>query len=246
MIDESNIVKTIAPIPIEDLKKYFANKDVQFVIDYSNSKLAGNRLLTYISNLDIPSNIDFTNSSREEVESLLKEYLKSTVLVNVFSLEMLAIRVLSEYKNVHIGEKIFESFVEDNLDLIKAWASKINSLTLYCLYSIESEETKNFVRTFEEDDTDDMQGINFVNLIKHESIFNLFENIDRNELKYYSKYFNDYMFRGKNLYSFWASETNPMFLLTYGIISGELKSKEYFSAKRQSIQEVTSDVALIQ
>lgn len=240
-----NIIKTIAPIPIEDLKKYFVNKETQFIIDYSNSKLLGNKLLTYLSNLDIPVDIDFSNSSREEVEELLKDYLKSSALVNINSLEQITIRVLNEYKDVHLGEKIFEKFIEDNLDLIQPWISKISSLALYCLYIVELEETKNFVQTFEENDTDDLVGVNFVSLIKHEALFSLFENIKQEELKYYSKYFNNYMFKGKNLYSFWATDMNPMFLLTYGIVSGEIKPEEYFSAKQQTIQEVLADAALI-
>ena len=28
------------------------------------------------------------------------------------------------------------------------------------------------------------------------------------------------MFRGKNLYSYWANENNPLFLITFGISEG--------------------------
>ena len=51
----TNVIKTIAPIAIEDLKKYFLDKSITYNIDYTNSKIKGTKLLTYISNLDIPS-----------------------------------------------------------------------------------------------------------------------------------------------------------------------------------------------
>ena len=35
----TNIIKTIAPIAIEDLKKYFLDKSITYNIDYTNSKI---------------------------------------------------------------------------------------------------------------------------------------------------------------------------------------------------------------
>jgi hypothetical protein len=52
------------------------------------------------------------------------------------------------------------------------------------------------------------------------------------------------MFKGKNMYSYWANENNPLFLLTYGISSGIVDTDEYISSKKQDIQEL-SNVASI-
>ena len=46
-----NVIETTAPIKIEELKKYFADKETFYVIDYANSDLKGSKLLTYLSNL---------------------------------------------------------------------------------------------------------------------------------------------------------------------------------------------------
>ena len=41
-----NFIKTTAPISIDNLKKYFVDKDTFFLIDYKNSALNGSKLLT--------------------------------------------------------------------------------------------------------------------------------------------------------------------------------------------------------
>ena len=51
------IIETKAPISIEDLKKNFTETDVKYLIDYSISDLKGKKLITYLSNLDIPADI---------------------------------------------------------------------------------------------------------------------------------------------------------------------------------------------
>jgi hypothetical protein len=46
------------------------------------------------------------------------------------------------------------------------------------------------------------------------------------------------MFKGKNLYSYWANINNPMFLLTFGIGSGDVTTEQYVEARNQSIQGI--------
>ena len=67
------IIETKAPISIEDLKKHFTEKDVSYLIDYSTSELKGKKLLTYLSNLDIPA--DIKNVDLELVKEYTKEYI---------------------------------------------------------------------------------------------------------------------------------------------------------------------------
>jgi hypothetical protein len=83
-----NIIETIAPISIENLKKHFTDKEVFYLIDYKNSELKGKKLLTYLSNLDLPADI------KEPDLELVKEYLHSVTLVNIESLENIIIDIL--------------------------------------------------------------------------------------------------------------------------------------------------------
>lgn len=221
--DNMNVVHTTAPISIENLKKYFANKDTFFVIDYANSELKGQKLLTYVGNLDIP--VDVANFDLEFV----KEYLHSTSIVSLPSLEMCVIEILFEFKKL-IDTTNYSDFIEQNTAILSEWKQKLDSLTLYNLFTVDAPEFKEYVEGFPVNPTDSLEGANFISLLKHESFFNWYSSINDKELAFYSKYFNEYMFKGKNLYSFWANENNPMFLLTWGIASGTVNSEEFKNA----------------
>lgn len=203
-----NIIETTAPIGIDYLKQYFTDKTTTFIIDYEKSELKGQKLLTYLSNLELPCDV------KNYDEQFIKDYLETTALVNIPSLELDVIELLAQLK---LGKSV--PFKHDLLN----WEKKIDSLTLYNMNTIKSEQIKDWVKSFPEDDTNDLKGINFVSLIKNEEMYSLFNNVKEKNLTYFTKYFNDYMFKGHNLYTFWANENNPMFLLTWGITSGEAK-----------------------
>lgn len=212
-----NIVKTTAPISIDLLKGYFSNPDTKFIINYKESKLQGSKLLIYLSNLDIPSDIEFDNDF--EFFELLKIYLESTFLLNINSLENATIDALLTHKGIVINEKYLE-FVKENSVILDEWKSRLESLLVYNLYTIDSKEIKSLLDVYEKVDGKELQGLNFVSLLKHENLYLLYENINNNDLKFYQGYFTEYMFKGNNLYSFWSNENNPLFLATFGIANG--------------------------
>ena len=72
------IIETTAPIAIEDLKKHFEDKETSYLVDYEKSELKGEKLLTYLSNLDLPCDL------KNITPDLLKDYFHSTSLVNCF------------------------------------------------------------------------------------------------------------------------------------------------------------------
>lgn len=228
-----NIIETIAPISIENLKKYFTDKTIVYLVDYENSTLKGAKLLTYLSNLDLPCDIKLTNT--EEDYSLVKDYMTSPMLSNIRSLEFKVIEILMEYKGLLV-DKTNQEFITDNQELLSKWASKLDSLTIYNMYMINSAEFKQFAESHPHDDTDDLVGVNFISLLKHPEFYSFYSKIPKENLKFYTKYFNEYMFKGKSLFSFWANENNPLFLLTYGISEGIVTGKEYVEAKKETAQ----------
>lgn len=226
-----NLIETAAPISIDNLKKYFENKDTRFIISYSESTLKKEKLLTYLSNLDIPCDINFANCSEEECYEMLQTYLHSPMLVNIPSIEQAVIHILGQARKVYPMQD--EKFINDNQEILNSWNKKLDSLTLYNMDIVADESFTDFVESFSKDDTDSLEGINFVSLIKNSNMFDLYSNIDQTQLTYYTKYFNDYMFKGKNLYSFWATENNPMFLLTFGIAEGIVTPETYTEALKK-------------
>jgi len=231
----SETVKTTAPLAVDELKKYFVDKETKFIIDYENSTLKGEKLLTYLGNLDLP--VDVENYTDE----LLEAYLHSKSIVNIPSIELNIIDLLLGYKFTFMPQSpdnnLYGEFYSKNKDILDKWVSKLNSLSLYNMWTIEADEFKEHVKSYPEDSSNDLEGVNFVSILKHEDFFMWFDKVEEDSLKYYSKYFNDYMFKGKSLYNFWANENNPMFLLTWGIASGEINAKEYHDAKYKDMAE---------
>ena len=238
-----NIVNTVAPISIDNLKKFFIDKSTFYVIDYKNSTIKGTKLLTYLSNLDIPCDINFDGCTKEECYDMIKDYMHASMIVNIKSLELTVISLLMQLKG--IIKKYDEDFLNSNIDIMKHWVTRIDSLTLYNMLIIGDEEFKEFIEAHESNDTDSLVGVNFVSLIKHPEMYELYQTIDQSAVINYTKYFNEYMFKGKNLYSYWANENNPMFLLTFSIASGNLSADEYNKAKSQTIEEL-ENVASVQ
>lgn len=229
------MIETIAPIPIEELKKYFTDKSISYVIDYEQSKLKGAKLLTYISNLEMPIDIKMTRENRYE---MLEEYIKFPMLMNCNSLEILMIDVLLETKGIYSG--IHSEFISEHKDVLDKWVNKIESLSLYNMFTINDDKFKEFVDSYPKDDTDELEGINFVSLLKHKQTYKLFNKLDKTKLKNYTTYFNENMFKGNNLFSYWANNNNPMFLLTVSISNGSLDREKYFAAKNKTIQELSN------
>lgn len=211
------LIVTTAPISIEELKKYFVNKDTKYIIDYKNSKLQGMKLLTYLSNLDIPCDVK-VDSDSEDFYSLLKDYFNNPFLVSIETLEVAAIRVLLTDKGI-VEDSSLTKFIEDNREIINKWTSVLESLTLYNMYIVQQPALTEFVKSHDLIQGTDLVGINFVNLLKYEEFYDFYEILNKNNLKYYQNYFDDYLFKGKNLYNYWANENNPLFCLMYGIIT---------------------------
>lgn len=229
------IINTPAPISLDNLKKYFTDNSISYVIDYSNSTLKGAKLLTYVSNLDLPIDIEFDPKS-EDGQELIKAYLESTALVNVLSLELAVIDYLLDYRFSDTAS----NFVLENNELFSRWAQMLDSATIFNMYMLNDESFKNYARQFPEQTFDKVLGINFVQLFKHDSFYTFYQKVDQENLKFIPQLFDGYIFKGKNLYSFWAVETNPLFLLTWGIASGITTGEEYANAYALSLSEINN------
>lgn len=233
-----NFVETVAPISIDNLKKYFTDKTTFFVINYKDSTLKGSKLLTYLSNLDIPCDIDCSGCDEQEVYALFSDYLHTSMIVNIPSLEKAITAILLQFKGM--SKNIDHKFIEENKEILQKWSSKLDSLTLYNMHIIGQDEFKVFAESFEKDDSSELEGVNFISMLKNDYFYAFYEKVEQENLRFYTNYFNDYMFKGKNMYSYWANDNNPIFLLTYGIAEGMITGESYNSAKQKTLEELAN------
>ena len=90
-----------------------------------------------------------------------------------------------------------------------------------------------FVESYPKDETEDVRGINFVSLLKHKEFYSYYQIPKESIVKNYTKYFKDYMFKGKSLFEYWATESNPLFLMTWAVAEGKFDTKEYLKGKEK-------------
>jgi hypothetical protein len=240
-----NTINTIAPIAIEELKKYFVDDTTEFIIDYKNSTLKGSKLLIYLGNLNVPCDLD-AESDNEFLE-LLKDYFNAKTLVSIPKLELAAIEVLfgnkelldSDYQGILSLEQV-TNFNKENSEIIEKWVCILDSLTLYNMKIVNVPEFHEFVESFPTNDTDELTGINFVNILRYQDFYLYYGKINEKNLTNYRRYFSEYMFKGKNLFHFWANEVNPLFLINMGIANGFLKPGELAAAADKDIAQINA------
>jgi len=218
-------IKTVCPIPMEQLKQFFSNKEnYVFEIDYENSSLQGDKLLTYLSNIDIPCDIDPATISNEQLNDLLKEYItNTTTLINIPLLVTHALICLLTIKSDNkviwdcpqgFTKEQTESFVVANFDSLRAMLDVLESTMLYNINSIACDELKEETKEFDTVDNKNYCGINFVWLVQRQEFVHLLENIDKNKQKYYTHQYDKYIYKGKCLFDFWMHPNNHIALFT--------------------------------
>lgn len=211
----SKVIETTAPISIDLLKEYFTDNSISFLVDYDNSTIKGEQLLTFISNIDIPIDLKFSDDS---VFDIVEEYLKFTSIVSVPSLERLVLQILMHMKGIENNDKL-QVFADRYSELLNHWLDRIESMAVYNIYTIQQLRT-DITEQFEEDDTADLTGINFIKMLNYVDWY-LLTNDVRHQPKIYTKYFNDYMFKGDNLFKYWATENNMLYVATMAILDNE-------------------------
>ena len=170
-----NLKETVAPIPIELLKEYFADDSIVFKIDCSASTLKGNKLLTYLSNLDVPTILSgFQQVPVEEKFDLIKDYMNHNLMINSTELEVTVLNILFQAADLEfqcwwdgeyiLNEEEVKNFVVENNQLTDKWLTMMASLSVYNVYTIKDFK-EGIIKDFSIIDDYDYCGVNFASLI---------------------------------------------------------------------------------
>ncbi len=235
---EREIRRVVAPLTMDQIKEFFINKNLLFVIDYAKSSVKGKVFLTYISNLDLPAEVDFADTSVEERMELLKDFMESRNINETKGLTLLTAAVLLHNKGVNI-ERDIVPFVPLSLDEMKAFAAKnpalmerwytfLDSMMLFAMYSVQLVETTDdgsqvaipafetafpgFFDKYEKIDDPLYIGSNVVNLFRIPLFLELYFSIPApTPGKYFKQQFTEYMFKGKRLIHYFDVPENSFF-----------------------------------
>lgn len=207
-------------LPLDDnqLLEFIDNQDKVYEINFSKNTLDNQTALTYLSNLEMKCNVDFSNLSLEQKFDLIKTYMMFDSMVSIENLEKITLQIFNQYKGLIIEDSILDilskdeisSFIKENQDLLQKYDEVLSSIFFFNLMSFYNNEEKELMK---KGCTKIIQnpryiGINFVNLLKYPEFYAQFL-LDKPKYTYYFKeYFEDYMFKGYNLFKFLQTENN--------------------------------------
>lgn len=234
----SNIIETTVPIPVSTLRDIIGKEDVKLIVDLSGSKVNPQQALIYLSNLELNIDVIF---SEEDKLNVLSAYLTLPTLLKCPKLETMALELILQVKEVILIDWLNDEWIEEHSEIITKWISLIDSMTLYMLTTVNDDGLREEVNKYPLDESSDTKGINFVHLFDNILFPVALSTVNKDLLKNYSKYFNDYMYKGKSLFHFWAVPENDFHLTMVMLASEELVSDEDFSTLIDDIKKSNNE-----
>lgn len=231
------IIESGAPLDIQDLKHVFNDRDsVYYLIDYDQSSLKEKGLLFYLSNLEIPGDIVFSEETPlEDKFTTIKSYMEISNLIDAPTLAATVASLLFRYKG--LDEQVVENpifteeesdlFIEQNKELMDRWCLFMDSLFIYALYVFyQSEMIKEATKDGEEDpilppnpvqqavpeiDNSAFIGHNLIYVCGQEGFYEWYFSIelpDIRNMRFFTHQFTEYCFKGNNLFHYFIENGN--------------------------------------
>lgn len=210
------------PFSIDVLQDIVSGKVSGVMIDYSASTIQQKNLITYLSNLNIKNvTIDFSNTSLEDKEILVVEYIKHQSMCHIPQLEATLLKCLfankhydldqvdqSEYDQDYLGMSILSNveiakFITNNQELITTTQNILDGIILFAISNLNdykavySDQQVSINRV----ERAEQVGKTFVNLLSNET-FNAhyYAGLPAfDTLTYYDHYYDRPIYSGKNL-----------------------------------------------
>jgi hypothetical protein len=246
MENQEEILEVTVPLKVEELKRFIENKEETFYyINYSKSDINEGVFLNYLSNLELPCDVILEDMSFEEKERFFKAYMSSKSIVNTESVALNIARILLEYRGIDTSEmyqnpaldpKETKLFIEKNEGLLKNWEHFIESTIVYALYITKDVEVDNDIKSQTPAiDDSNFVGLNIVNMFKIPSFLEFFFLAPiKHELSFFTRQFEEYMFKGNNLYEYFFSDQNQIFALFLAQLSNEVGNDLLQSAMQEA------------
>lgn len=223
-----------APLAIDSIKEYFSDKELFFIVDYATSKIKDKVLLTYLANLNIPCDIEFTEDvTKEEIKKLIVSYMSVKSINRIASLTSVVAAILLRAKGDRFEEvshlqtlslSDIDEFIVENKELVERWLTFLESAMYYVIYTVNSlNEQVKVEESLPVIDDPNYIGLNVVNLFSLPSFYEHFVSLVPITQDYWFKQqFEEHIFKGSKLLAYMDTEANPFFAILLGLIDGEL------------------------
>lgn len=237
-IEPENFRQTKVPLSVDLIKEYFENKKLFFIVSYVDSSIKGNLFLTYLSNLDLPFEIDFTGATFDQKFEIMKNYFESRNISDSDVLCLNAADILLTYRGIDtstifnntlftLDEK--KDFIAKNEKSISHWSSFIGSSIVYLLKVFpDLNDVLKIESVFPKIEESGYVGANVVRLFSVPHFMEFFFSAPPIEKIYYFKHqFEDNMFKGTNLFHYFNVPENTFLHLIYGFLNNQIDIEEF-------------------
>lgn len=239
-IPEENLRYTSVPIPTELIREYFTNKGIFYVVDYQKSRLKGSNFLTYLTNLAVPSDVNFGEVMQyEEYSEVMKAYLDQRSVVSCSLLHVMAAELLLFAKGLSYEALPYVTpvpkasflirFIDENKDQISRWLHFIDSTQVFALSAIKRLNSHYKPKeVFENIDDKEYVGSNVAQLYRIPEFIAYYFSIDgaQYQLSYFTQQYEEYMFKNERLAKYFRSPNNFAALMFEHIAVGTFKASD--------------------
>lgn len=238
----SKIREVTVPLPIESIKEFFQDKEIKFLVDYENSKIKDQVFLTYVSNLDIPIDIQISKDfDQESLFKLIDHYMTVKTITNIPFLNSIAKQIILSAVGSKRGSEGYLSaeqlseYISTRKDTISIWLAFLNSMSLFMISSFsELNEKLKVEETHDVIDDSDIIGLNVVNLLTSETMAQFYTtNIVTEKQFWFKQQFESYIFKGKSLYEFVENNLRSFLGIMVAAHDGKIppNAADYFKNK---------------
>ena len=230
------------PLGPKEMRDFFEDKSQLFWVDYKKSPLKGNVFLTYIANLGLNVEFDFTSLASSDKIEFIAQYMESRHIIKCDTLSIATMQLLMHYRGFNPEQDIIQHFFypeeldeccKANEKQIKTWVHFLDSSLIYLFTVYEDlEKELNIKESFERVDDHRYVGLNIVNLFRTEGFFEIYFALPVERISYFVRQFEEYMFNGQNLFAYFNSDENTFIKLLEGVFSDKIN----FDEIKQSIE----------
>lgn len=237
----SNKAKLVnAPLNINDMDEDLESKTV-YVFDYSKSSLQGLDFLNYIKNTSVVSDIFISADVPTFTKNtLLESYMKSPTFYHITSFNLTILNMIYIIKKskkritcTFFSEEESNQFINIHSDLLNEWINVYDSLFAYMLILSSMDKNDIFnndkIRSFYDADkmnNNSSLSPNVMSLLLDDVFYYYYEDgINRSNVSYYKKYFEEKLYDNKSLQMILLNDANFIFKILYDMVHNDEFSK---------------------
>lgn len=232
----SNAKLVSAPLNIEDMDNDLESKTV-YIFDYSKSELQGLDFLNYIKNTNVIADIFIPINVPEYTKiTILEAYMNSVTFYHIASLNLTILNLIYIFKNS--SKRTFYSifteeeslrFIESHKDILNEWIKIYDSLFAFMLIlsTMDKNDILNIHKIRSHYDDSKMNKINNISpnvmsLLLDDAFYYYYQDgIDRNNVFYYPKYFEENLYDNKPLQAILFNDVNFIIKILFDLVHSE-------------------------